>query len=222
MAKLILLRHGESQWNKKNLFTGWVDVLLSKKGIEESIRAGEKMADLNVDVIYTSTLVRAQTTAFLAMAQSHLEKTPCVMHDPSEFSSSWYQEGTEEKDLIPVYFASELNERMYGDLQGKNKEEIKAKFGLEQMQLWRRSFGIAPPEGESLESTAKRAISFFQRRLIPHLERGQDVFVCAHGNSLRALVMHIDKLSEEMVLKLEIATGELYIYEYQEGIFSKV
>jgi 2,3-bisphosphoglycerate-dependent phosphoglycerate mutase len=219
MAKIILLRHGQSQWNKQNVFTGWVDVPLSQQGIEESIAAGKNMAHLSIDIVYTSTLVRAQTTAVLALAQSKQEKIPYFVHAPSEPFSDWYEKGIEKTGMIPIYSAWELNERMYGALQGKNKDLMRKEFGSDQIHKWRRSFLLAPPEGEALADTAKRAIPFFENRLLPYLAAGKNLLVCAHGNSLRSIVMHIEKLSQEQVLDLEIATGELYIYEYQEGGF---
>jgi 2,3-bisphosphoglycerate-dependent phosphoglycerate mutase len=220
MSKLILLRHGQSVWNKLNLFTGWVDIPLSKQGIEESVQAGKQMAEMNVDVIYTSELVRAQVTAFLAMAQHSSGKTPCVEHLGKDEHSLFYQRGLRDPALlIPTYFAWELNERMYGDLQGKNKAQVMAEHGEAQVKLWRRSFRVAPPGGETLEDTAKRSIPFFTQRIIPHLKKGEDVFICAHGNSLRSIVMHIESLSEEEVLSLEIPTGSLRLYEYEDGSF---
>ncbi len=222
MAKLILLRHGQSAWNKENVFTGWIDIPLSKEGIAESIEAGKKIKDIPMDVIYTSSLVRSQTTVFLAMTESSFGRVPCVQHDVKEPFSEWYQRGGEGKNLIPLYTALELNERMYGDLQGKNKEEMRKEYGEEQVQLWRRSFDIDPPRGESLAKTAKRSIPFFTQVIVPKLADGKNVLVCAHGNSLRSIVMHIEKLSKDEVLHLEIATGEVKIYDYKEGAFFSV
>jgi 2,3-bisphosphoglycerate-dependent phosphoglycerate mutase len=222
MAKLILLRHGKSVWNKKNIFSGWVDIPLAQEGVEEAIRAGKSMASLNVDEIYTSELIRAQMTAFIVMSQSGTSKVPCVQHKEGGKFDSWYKKGATGEEFIPAYIAWELNERMYGDLQGKNKAKTIEEHGADQVQLWRRSYRIAPPGGETLEDTAKRSIPFFQNTILNRLKEGKDVFVCAHGNSLRSIVMHIENLSEEEVLKLEIATGVLRIYEYKEGSFSRV
>ena len=122
-----------------------------------------------------------------------------------------------KKELVPVHMAWELNERMYGKLQGLNKAEMAEKYGAEQVHIWRRSFDVAPPEGESLAMTAARARPYFQKRIVPHLEKGENVFVSAHGNSLRAIVMHIEGLSKEEVVKLEIPTGEPLIYIYNHG-----
>lgn len=210
MGKLILLRHGQSAWNKKNIFTGWIDIPLSVEGIAESIAAGQKIAAHTIDVIYTSCLIRAQMTACLAMAQTN--QTPCVEHAKEEIS---YRMGAKEHSLVPIYYVKELNERMYGELQGKNKEEMRKEFGAEQVQKWRRSFDLAPPEGESLSMTAKRTIPFFHKEIVPRLKRGETVLICAHGNSLRSIVMDIERLSKESVIDLEIPTGEVRVYDYE-------
>lgn len=222
MGKLILLRHGQSAWNKENIFTGWIDIPLSKGGIVESSKAGEKIKDISIDGIYTSTLVRSQTTVFLAMAESSFGKVPCVQHGENQPFAEWYQRGCEGKNLIPLYTALELNERMYGDLQGKNKEQMQQEYGKEQVQLWRRSFHTKPPRGESLAETAERSIPFFTKVIMPKLVNGKTILICAHGNSLRSIVMHIEKLSEEEVLHLEIATGEVKMYDYKEGVFLSI
>lgn len=222
MAKLILLRHGQSAWNKENVFTGWIDIPLSKQGIVESAEAGKKIKDIPVDMIYTSSLVRAQTTVFLAMAESSSGRVVSVQHNVKEPFFEWYQRGSEGKNLIPLYIALELNERMYGDLQGKNKEEMRREYGDEQVQLWRRSFHTEPPRGESLAQTAARAIPFFVQTIVPELAKEKNILICAHGNSLRSIVMHIEKLSEDQVMHLEIATGEARIYEYKEGVVSPI
>ena len=222
MAKLILLRHGQSEWNKLNLFTGWVDIPLSKEGIEESILAGKILSECNVDIIYVSSLIRSQMTALIVMAYSKFPKMPCMQHDKQEFLSSWYEKGCEEVPLlIPMYKAWELNERMYGSLQAKSKEKIMEEHGKEQVKLWRRSYDTCPPEGESLAQTAQRSIPFFENKIVSDLKKGLDVFVCAHGNSLRSIVMSIESLSKDQVLELEISTGVPIIYEYSQGLFKK-
>lgn len=223
MAKLVLLRHGQSQWNKKNLFTGWVDISLSQEGVLEAFGAGEKIAHIPFDVIYTSTLIRAQLTAMLAMSKHHGDKDPCFIHEHDSYHLNMaeiYNKEVEKK-TIPVYMASELNERMYGALQGMNKDEIKAKYGEEQFIKWRRSYDIAPPDGESLKMTKDRALPYFQKRIMPHLEKGESVLISAHGNSLRSIVMELDHLSPEQVVKLEIPTGEPLCYVYENNGFYK-
>lgn len=223
MAKLILMRHGESVWNKKNIFTGWVDIPLSEMGIEESLKGGRKIADLPIDVVYTSTLVRAITTAMLVMAVHHSSKVAAIFHEDEEKLAEWSHCAEEaKKELIPVFCAWQLNERMYGKLQGLNKLKIKEQYGEEQFRLWRRSYDVAPPEGESLEMTASRTLPYFQNIILPELKKGKNVFVAAHGNSLRSIVMLLDGLSKQQVIELELSTGDPIIYEFKDSVFTKL
>jgi 2,3-bisphosphoglycerate-dependent phosphoglycerate mutase len=215
LAKLILMRHGQSQWNALNLFTGWVDVSLSALGIEEALEGGRQIANIPIDIIYTSSLVRAQLTAFLAMSQHSSGKVPVMIHPKDSKLQAWghiYNEKAKES-TVPVIAAWELNERMYGELQGLNKQETIDKYGAHQVKLWRRSYDIAPPGGESLEMTAARSIPYYLNEIVPKLKEGKNVFVSAHGNSLRGIVMHIDGLSKEEVLELEIPTGIPIVYD---------
>lgn len=223
MAKLILLRHGASAWNDMNLFTGWVDIPLSKKGIDESIEAGKKIADIPIDVIFVSSLIRASMTAMLAMSVHKSKKVPCVLHPGEGKLEEWAQVYSEEtkKSCIPVVSAWQLNERMYGELQGMNKQETRKEFGDEQVQIWRRSYDVAPPGGESLEMTANRAIPYFEKEVVPYLKKGKNVFIAAHGNSLRAIIMKLDGLSKEKVVQLEIPTGLPIIYTFDKGTWTK-
>jgi 2,3-bisphosphoglycerate-dependent phosphoglycerate mutase len=221
MSKLILMRHGESVWNKKNLFTGWVDVPLSEKGVQESIEGGKKIKNIPIDVIFMSTLIRAQMTGFLAMGQHETKKTLVVHHEKKlEEWGKIYNEST-QKDTIPVYFSWHLNERMYGELQGNNKDEMREKFGKEQVHIWRRSYETAPPNGESLKDTADRTLPYFKEIVVPYLQKGKNIFIAAHGNSLRAIVMFLDNLTKEEVVKLEIPTGKPLIYDYENGRWKK-
>jgi len=216
MSKLVLLRHGESLWNKANRFTGWVDVPLSKNGIEEAKSAGKKMGKIMFDQIFVSNLVRAQMTAFIAMSEHPQKATPVLLHESGEKPKEWYAyHGS--PDMVPVKVAWELNERMYGDLQGLDKDETRAKFGKEQVHIWRRSFDVAPPGGESLELTAKRTIPYFTEVVMPLINEGKNILISAHGNSLRSIVMHLDNLNQDEVLKLEIPTGDPICYEFKDG-----
>ncbi len=217
--KLILMRHGQSIWNKQNLFTGWVDIPLSEEGIAESIEGGKKIRNLPIDVIFTSSLIRAQMTVVLALLHHSSGKIPAFQHPGQGKLEEWAKISSEqtEKTTWPVYMAWELNERMYGKLQGLNKAETAKKFGAEQVQLWRRSYETRPPDGESLEMTVARALPYFKQKVIPHLDKGENVFIAAHGNSLRGICMHLDGLSKEEVLKLEIPTGVPLIYSYNRG-----
>lgn len=223
MNKLIMMRHGESTWNKLNQFTGWVDIPLSQKGIEEAIEGGKKIKDIPIDIIVMTTLIRSQMTAMLAMSQHSSGKIPLILHPEESKLEEWGQIYSEEAKAkcIPVIYCWELNERMYGELQGLNKAETAEKFGKEQVHAWRRSYNIPPPNGESLKMTAERSIPYFEEKIVPMLQKGNNVFISAHGNSMRSIIMDLDNLSEEEVVKLEIPTGMPIIYNYQDGIFTK-
>jgi 2,3-bisphosphoglycerate-dependent phosphoglycerate mutase len=219
MNKLIMMRHGESEWNKLNQFTGWVDIPLSQKGIEEALEGGRRIKDIPIDIIVMTTLIRSQMTAMLAMSQHSSGKVPVVLHPGEGNLDKWGKIYNEEaaNASIPCVICWELNERMYGELQGYNKAKLAEKYGAEQIKIWRRSYSIRPPNGESLEMTANRSIPYFEQKIVPLLEEGKNVFVSAHGNSLRAIIMVLDGLSKEEVLSLEIPTGVPIIYNYQKG-----
>ena len=193
-SHLVLVRHGQSEWNKKNLFTGWKDPELTDLGIEEAIKAGKllKTKEMKFDIMFTSDLFRAQETGRLI-----LEKMDQID--------------------IPVIKNQSLNERNYGDLAGLNKDDAREKWGEEQVHIWRRSFDIPPPGGESLKDTAERVLPYFHSEILPKVEEGLDVLVAAHGNSLRALVMELEGISSDEIVKLEIATGDPLTYELSEG-----
>lgn len=223
MSKLILLRHGQSQWNKLNRFTGWVDVSLSEKGIEEAIDAGKKIQNIPISHVFTSTLIRAQMTATLAMKE-HQSKKPLLFIHSSGKEKEWGIETCLKEALekcIPTTVSWHLNERFYGKLQGMNKDEAREKYGKEQVHIWRRSFDTPPPEGESLEMTLKRTLPYFKKEILPLLEKGNNILIAAHGNSLRSIAMFLDNLSAEEIVKLEIPTGKPLIYNYNQGKFKK-
>ncbi len=222
MAKLILLRHGESVWNKKNVFTGWVDVPLSANGVQEAINAGEKLADIEFDVVYTSVQIRAIETAMIALSQNKSEKTPTVIHAQGKMKD-WTTIYSDEMNnsTIPVFHDWHLNERYYGELQGKNKAETAKQYGDEQVHQWRRSYDVPPPNGECLKDTAERTIPFFEKEILPYLQQDKNVLISAHGNSLRSIVMNIDGLSKDEVLSLEIPTGKPILYEMKDGKLQK-
>lgn len=223
MALLILMRHGQSQWNSYNLFTGWVDIPLSSLGIEESLKGGEAIKDLPIDIIFTSSLIRAQMTAMIAMTVHHSGKVPVILHPGEGNLETWGKINSPEaaSQTIPVIIAWQINERMYGDLQGMNKAEMAKQYGADQVQIWRRSFNVAPPNGESLAMTAARSIPYFENQIVPYLKAGQNVFISAHGNSLRSIMMKLDNLTQEQVVRLELATGLPIVYSYEEGHFIK-
>jgi len=185
---LVLVRHGESDWNKKNLFTGWRDVDLTEQGVKEAREAGRKpkAQGLKFDVAFTSALKRAQRTLDLMLEE--LGQHP------------------------PIISNLALNERDYGDLVGLNKDDARKKWGEEQVLKWRRSYDIAPPGGESLKDTLARALPYYVTEILPRVMRGEKVLVAAHGNSLRALVMVLDKHTQESIIKLNLDTGVPMIY----------
>lgn len=186
---LVLVRHGQSEWNLKNLFTGWKDPNLTEKGVSEASEAGRKLKarGLAFDVAFTSELIRAQRTLDLALAELNQTGIPVTKH-------------------------LALNERDYGDLSGLNKDEARIKWGDEQVHVWRRSYDVPPPGGESLKDTLARTLPYYVQEILPGVLRGQRTLVVAHGNSLRALIMVLEKLSPEGILKREVGTGAPIIY----------
>ena len=193
MASLVLVRHGQSQWNEKNLFTGWKDPDLTEKGEKEAKEAGLalKESGYKFDIMFTSVLLRAKRTGKLILEQM----------------------GQED---LKTFENEALNERNYGDLAGLNKDDARKKWGEDQVHKWRRSFDIAPPAGESLKMTAERVLPYFEETILPLLKEKSDILVAAHGNSLRALVMQLDKLNSDEVVKLEIPTGMPICYSINE------
>lgn len=191
MPTLVLIRHGQSIWNLQNRFTGWVDVPLSEQGEAEARRAAELIGGLQFDVAYTSALRRAQHTLDIIL---ETRGTP-----------------------IPVIRDAALNERMYGDLQGLDKADTIARHGEAQVHIWRRSFDVAPPNGESLKDTAARTLPFFDRCIMGDIRKGRNVLVVAHGNSNRSIVMELDKLDGEAIMKVELPTGQPLVYELSES-----
>ena len=194
MAYLVLVRHGQSIWNLKNIFTGWKDVDLSPKGRREAKKAGEilKKKKFVFDIAYTSVLTRAINTLSIIL------KT--MKHPKIKIKKDW-----------------RLNERDYGKLVGMNKDAAGKKFGVEQVHIWRRSYDVAPPGGESLKDTAERTLPYFKKHIMADIKKGNDVLVSAHGNSLRSIVMKLDKLTKRQVLNLEIPTGVPIVYEFGRG-----
>lgn len=209
----ILLRHGQSVWNKKNIFTGWVDVPLSVKGIDEAMRAGQLLKNISIDRVFFSNLVRAQMTGMIALAGS--KKTPYIVHPDSQKRFS-IRNASREEEMIPCVIAQELNERMYGSFQGENKDTMKEKYGEEAFVQYRRSYAVPPPEGESLQQTYERAVPYFKNSILPYIEMGETVLISAHGNSLRSVVKFLENLSEEEILHLEIPTGEPILYHKEQ------
>ena len=191
LSYLVLIRHGQSEWNEKNLFTGWKNPPLTEKGIEEAVLAGIRIKNLNIDFshYFTSALIRAQETGEIILNQL-------------------------EKEKIIKTRSQNLNERDYGDLSGLNKDEAKKEWGEDQVHIWRRSFDIPPPEGESLKDTADRVLPYFEEEIKPLVEQGNNILICAHGNSLRSLIMSLEEISPSEIVKVEIGTGEPILFSY--------
>jgi 2,3-bisphosphoglycerate-dependent phosphoglycerate mutase len=190
MSALILVRHGQSEWNEKNLFTGWKDPDLTSKGEEEAKEAGKSLNNLDIkyDLMFTSILLRAKRTAQIILNELN------------------------QRD-IKIIKDKALNERDYGNLSGLNKDEAREKWGEEKVHKWRRSYNTPPPDGESLKDTAERVLPYYRNKILPHVNEGKNIIVAAHGNSLRALVMELDNLSPKEIVKLEIPTGIPIFYE---------
>lgn len=189
---LILIRHGQSEWNALNQFTGWKDPDLTAKGIEEAHNAGKiiKNLKINFDLVFTSALVRAQNTAEI------------ILEEINQSLSTTKNQA--------------LNERNYGDLAGLNKDDARKRWGDDQVHIWRRSYDIPPPGGESLKDTGERVLPFFMKEILPHVCKGKNVLVAAHGNSLRSLIKFLDDISDEDIVKLEIPTGAPIHYVINE------
>lgn len=188
MAYLVLVRHGESEWNAKGLWTGWTDIGLSDKGREEAKKAGGALKDITFDAAFVSKLKRAKETL-------------------EEMESVWGHK------IIPLYEDQALNERDYGDLTGKNKWAIKEEYGEEQFLQWRRGWDFPVPGGETLKDVYSRVVPFYQEKVLPEVQDGKNVLISAHGNSLRALVKYLETISDKDISGLEIATGEVYLYQ---------
>jgi 2,3-bisphosphoglycerate-dependent phosphoglycerate mutase len=195
MPTLVLVRHGQSQWNLENKFTGWVDVPLTELGEKEAHRAGQLLRGSKFDIAFTSDLQRAQKTLDIILQEIGQTNLTII------------------KDKA-------LNERHYGDLQGLDKAETAKKYGDEQVKIWRRSYDIAPPGigGESLKDTAARTLPYFDHKIVPYLKEGKNVLVAAHGNSLRSIVMHLETLTKEQVLELNLDTAVPRVYELDKDL----
>ncbi len=211
MAKLILLRHLESQWNEENRFNGWIDTPLAEDQAERAEELAQKLSQFKIDAIYSSLLFRNMDT--VARILEYDKKYPLFIHlDPGKMKERGHFKDLSEND-IPVYVSEALNERYYGKLQGENREEIIKKYGEEQVHLWRRSFKEGPPGGESLKDVYQRVVPFYQKYIEKDLKQGKNVLIVASHNSLRALVKYLEKIPDEDIDKIEIPVSSLKEYE---------
>ncbi|HEY3361052.1 MAG TPA: histidine phosphatase family protein [Methanosarcina sp.] len=222
MGHLILVRHAEPGLKPEDRLAGWVDVSLSKKGIEEALECSLKLEKFELDLAFASNLVRTQATLFIIL--SGQRKAGIVVHEgagngENSEKTDWYSSYPEklDKKLIPIYFTPSLNERYYGKLQGRKKQKMEEKYGAEKLASWRWNFEPGPPEGESLKVVYERAVPYFEEKILPAVQAGKNVLVCAHQGSLRALVKYIEGISDEDIREVRFSTGELAIYRYSEG-----
>jgi len=213
LATLVLVRHGQSQWNLENRFTGWVDVPLSVKGRDEATSAGKKLKDMRFDTMYVSHLMRAIQTLHYILLELSDKRIPILYHEEKRIHAWEHYTGNRKKE-IPVYQSVELAERYYGDLQGLNKAETMKKYGDAQVHLWRRSYDINPPHGESLKDTCERTIPYYKKNILPELQAGKNLLIVAHGNSLRSITKYVETISDEEIPKVEIPTGVPIVYTF--------
>lgn len=211
MAKLYLQRHLKSQWNLEDRFAGWVDNPVSKEGAEYAPEAAKKLAGLNIDVIYTSPLIRNKQTV-IKVLKNLGDRYPIFRHLEGKMKE-WGNFGG-DGNYVPVYVSEKLNERYYGKLQGLNKKETAEKYGAEQVHLWRRSYDVAPPEGESLKDVCIRVTPFFQENIEKDLKEGKDVLVVTSHNSLRAIVKYIENVPDDKIAEVELPFGSLQKYDF--------
>ena len=212
MSFLILVRHGESRWNMENKFTGWTDVPLSERGIYEALVTAENLSGLRLDLAFTSKLERAQQTLLEILAKQ--ERTGIFLHTTGK-RKLWSKHKTFASDEIPIYSDEALNERHYGALQGLDKDDARRRWGEEKVALWRRSWDVRPPGGESLKDTYARVLPYFRAKILSQLRAGKNVLVVASGNSLRAIVKYLDHIPDEKIPLLELPTGKPTIYEWR-------
>lgn len=219
MAKLILFRHFKSQWNLENRFTGWVDVPLCQGGLEKTKEIAKKLSKIKLDVIYSSPLVRNLESVLRIL--EYTNKTYPIFRHFGNRMKNWARFTQLHKNYLPVYISENLNERYYGKLQGLNKAETIKKYGAKKVRLWRRSFEISPPGGESLKDVFKRAVPFYRKYPERDLRRGKNVLVVASHNSLRAIIKYIERISDKDIIDVEVPYAGLIEYEFRKGVYKK-
>ena len=225
MSYLILVRHGEPGLKPGEVLAGWVDVSLSREGIEEALECAVELENIELDLAFASNLIRTQETLFLILSKQ--KKTGVLVHEmagneeDSEKTAEkieWYSYPEKlGKELIPVCTTAALNERYYGKVQGRKKQKMEEKYGAEKLASWRWDFEPGPPEGESLKAVYERAVPYFEQNILPALKDGKNILVCAHQSSLRALVKYIEGVSDKDIRDIKFSTGELVIYLYSDG-----
>jgi len=215
MTQLILVRHGQSQWNLENRFTGWVDVPLSSNGREEASTAGKKLKNVQFDIMYVSYMLRAIQTLHYILLELADKRTPIIYHEEKRIHD-WEHHTSVQGTELPIYQSVDLAERYYGDLQGLNKAEMMEKYGKEQVHIWRRSYDVNPPRGESLKDTCERTIPYYTKHVLPELKTGKTILIVAHGNSLRSITKYVENISDQEIPTVEIPTGVPIVYSFNQ------
>ncbi len=221
-GRLVLVRHGESLFNKLNLFTGWLDVPLTEQGIKEGQEVAVHCRQFNYDAAFTSHLERAHETLLIILA--HQKRLGIFKHE----SDDWYDmikeapEGLDLEEILPIYSSQALNERAYGSLQGTSKDAAVGIYGSAQVLEWRRSFKARPPEGESLEDVYRRVTRYFNQAVLPHLERGETNLIVSHGNTLRAIIKDIENINDDKIPLIDLPFASPLVYEYKDGKFNRI
>lgn len=221
MSHLVLVRHGESRWNAGNKFTGWVDVPLSANGIDEARSCAEKCKKYDFDVAFTSRLERAHSTLLIILSLQ--DRTGIFQHKHDSRHYRWTCDSNRcMPDDLPIYESEMLNERYYGRLQGMNKHDAERKYGKERVLHWRRGYETRPPGGESLKETFERTLPYFNKTVLPKLKDGENVLIVGHGNTLRAIVKSLEKISDRDIAFLDLPEGEPLVYSYARAKFKRI
>ncbi len=220
MGVLVLVRHGESRWNLCNRFTGWIDVPLSIKGIQEAEACAIHCKKYSYAAAFTSDLTRAQSTLLIILSQQ--ERTGIFQHDDPKYLHWTHSSNKCGSDDLPIFASDALNERYYGALQGLEKHEAEAEYGAANVLSWRRSYRAQPPGGESLAEAHARTTPFLLSEILPRVERGENIIVTAHGNTLRGIIKHLEGLSDEQIAFVDLPEAMPLIYDYQDGKYSRI
>ncbi|MEI7512095.1 MAG: 2,3-bisphosphoglycerate-dependent phosphoglycerate mutase [Candidatus Uhrbacteria bacterium] len=222
MSTLVLIRHGESRWNQCNRFTGWIDVPLSERGMAEAEECAEHCKQFDFSAAFTSKLERAHGTMFITLSKQN--RTGIVQHEHDTKYYQWVKRSNNcTTGEIPIFESTHLNERYYGALQGMDKEAAEKKYGKEKVMNWRRGYSARPPGGgESLEDTSNRVLPYVKKHIFPRIKKGEQILVVAHGNTLRAVVKYLEKISDEDIAKLDLPEAQPLIYKYIKGEWKRI
>lgn len=214
IGTLVIVRHGQSRFNELNIFTGWLDVPLSEKGIEEAHKVAEHCMRFDYDKVFTSELKRAHET--LTIILSKQSKVGIFYHSDRRYLPAAENENPRIK-LLKIYTSEALNERSYGTLQGMDKDKVRKAYGEQQVSIWRRSFEARPPEGESLKDVYERVVPYYEKDVVPSLEKGETDLLVGHGNNLRALIKHLENIADDQIPFIDLPLGTPLVYQYKDG-----